>query len=119
MRFASPELIKMTADKTMIYNLVPREVDKATDMYSLAIVLFEIVGMEKAWADAKSVAEVERNVQDGRRPRFGTAGYARVEQHPGLKTLGELLDQCWTQDCFSRPTAEHILECIHAIDLKL
>lgn len=90
---------------------IPREVGPKLDVYSFAIVLFEIWTRAQPWmelqcADAEFHNSLSELLKKGTRPQIpqgceaAPAGYR------------ELMESCWAGDPASRPSFDEILETI-------
>lgn len=79
----------------------------STDVYSYAMVLFEIIEQTLPWAEVTGpvLAILENEVPKGRRPLFQRAS-------PGdqQRALQDLMISCWAHDPAQRPTFEAVIE---------
>lgn len=80
----------------------------ATDVYSFAIVLFEIIEQKLPWEEISGpiFAVLENEVPKGRRPKFERA--TPDDERYALQTL---MTSCWAPKAAHRPTFSAILEC--------
>jgi serine/threonine protein kinase len=83
---------------------------KPADVYSFAVVLFEILTARVPWRDEglRCAKEIARAVMAGQRPKVARAD---IEQAPG--GYCNLMERCWSQHPEERPTFEECFEILN------
>jgi hypothetical protein len=80
------------------------------DVYSYAIVLFEILTQQVPWSELPSkfmVNRLEEALRSGKRP---SASAARPEHHPEVAAFRALMERCWAQDPSARPSFDEVVQ---------
>eukprot|EP00943_MAST-04B_sp_MAST-4B-sp1_P001947 g1947.t1 len=91
----APEVMK---SRNVVYN-------QAVDVFSYAMVVFEIITAEIPWERAKDADEVFDNVEIGGRPAF--------TPHPEVpEVLIQIMKSAWKQDPEERPSFSEIFETL-------
>ncbi len=85
------------------------------DIYSLGIVLFEILHRHKAYPDAKSVVDIANLVKEGKRP---VAPEESTHLAP-LPSLRDLIHSCLEKTPSDRPSSRSVLACLREVGTKL
>ena len=88
--FAAPEIIKYS--RTDEYN-------EMVDVYSYAMVLYELISRRRPFQGLENKFEINAMVTEGKRPTFYDLPDVKVR----LLTLTELMLKCWAQDARKRP----------------
>jgi len=96
-RYTAPEVF--TRLKTGTQGSIPDEM--RSDVYSYAIIIWEMIVRHKPWEELKDVSEIELKVCSGERESIPVSIYQGV---PTLEFLNELLTCCWVQNSYKRPT---------------
>ncbi|KAL7132795.1 hypothetical protein ABFS83_12G098000 [Erythranthe nasuta] len=107
----SQDVYKMTGETGSYRYMAPevfkhRKYDKKTDVFSFAIILYEMLEGEPPMANYEPY-EAARYVSEGHRPAFRAKSFT-----PELK---ELTDQCWAGDMNQRPSFLEILKKLEKI----
>jgi len=77
------------------------EFDKASDVYSYAIILWELLERRVVWAHV-SVEQVEQLVTMGNRPPISNSNQNTKESM--RRGMVSLMQDCWSSMGFERPT---------------
>ena len=88
--FIAPEIFEYS--KTEEYN-------EMVDVYSYAMVLYELISRRRPFQQAQSALEINAMVKRGKRPAFYDLPHIKVR----LLTLTELMLKCWVQEATKRP----------------
>jgi len=80
----------------------------SADLYSFAILLWELLTLQKAFAYMPVEEHREMVVKNGQRPELDSFF---PQWSPALK---ELLEGCWSPDPFRRPTARDVYKSLKA-----
>eukprot|EP00505_MAST-04D_sp_SCG-Rhode-Island_P002845 Stramenopile-MAST_4_protein_2845 len=86
----------------------PFPFDQKCDVYSFAIVIWEIFTREAVWGNLESNDNILLAVTQGRRPPLDEGKY--VELYGG--DLLDILKRCWEQDPDDRPTFVEVVESL-------
>lgn len=84
---------------------------KASDVYSFAIVMWEIQSLQTPWKEL-DVYQIISFVPDGERPSVESAHGEGFVDAPGYRALMQL---AWHQDAKTRPTFEEIVEQVQQL----
>ena len=79
---------------------------KASDVYSFAVVLWEIRTLAVPWAQSGQWQVMHAVVEEGRRPEMDeppSPSFAGIDQYDAL------IEEAWTQEPSERPAFEHII----------
>jgi len=95
-QYAAPEL--PTEDAT-----------NKVDVYSFAIITWEMMYRQEAWSDIQFPAQIAERVESGERPKVGD----------GEPALIDMMTKCWAADAEMRPTFETIVQLLQAIHFTL
>lgn len=90
--FIAPEIFEYS--KTEEYN-------ELVDVYSYAMVLYELLSKRRPFHKVQSALEINAAVKEGKRPVF----YDLPDTKVRLLTLTELILKCWVQEPTKRPTS--------------
>ncbi|KAI3643202.1 hypothetical protein MP228_012757 [Amoeboaphelidium protococcarum] len=101
-RYAAPEVL---AKYTM-----PMELWFKRDIYSVSIVMNEILTRTKAWAQLR-LEDVVVNVKQGMRPPSGNQFF----NEPRCDNLLQIIDAAWAQDPVSRPHAADLVRVLNEL----
>ncbi|KAI3637789.1 hypothetical protein MIR68_004438 [Amoeboaphelidium protococcarum] len=85
---------------------------KASDIYSLAVTMYEMINRKKAWRKMKFREEIEKRVVTGGRPEFDEKVLSQASTRQSLQLLIDLTKQCWDHEVFARPTADIIIDAL-------
>jgi serine/threonine protein kinase len=86
---------------------------KATDVYAFASVCYEIFSGNWPFHDLKKEYQIMFAVQSGKRPPRPSHDLSRIR---GLNDeIWHLIDACWDQEPFQRPTSSQILNQLQAL----
>ena len=93
--FIAPEIFEYS--KTEEYN-------EMVDVYSYAMVLYELLSKRRPFNKAQSALEINEAIKEGRRPIF----YDLPDTKVRLLTLTELMLKCWVQEAIKRPKLHEV-----------
>ena len=93
--FIAPEIFEYS--KTEEYN-------ELVDVYSYAMVLYELLSRRRPFYHAQSALEINVAIKEGRRPIF----YDLPDTKVRLLTLTELMLKCWVQEATKRPKLHEV-----------
>ena len=83
-------------------NVIFEETTKKVDVYSYAIVLYEIITGIPAWDKIKKM-QLRVSILSGKRPEFPNSLKEEFSQ------IKEIIQKCWAQNPVDRPTFTEIL----------
>ena len=92
--FMAPEYLSRSTTSPARYN-------EACDVYSFAMVLWELVTRQQPWHELDNAVQIGMQVTGGARPAL-PAGLGVPDD------LRQLMEQCWAQDPLERPTAAQV-----------
>lgn len=84
---------------------------KAVDVYSFAIILWEMAARKQAWDGFKSMLELAVAVENGERPKMPPC-----ESSEGW--YNDIVVKCWNQDPIERPTFREIFDMFREHQLR-
>lgn len=81
---------------------------KASDVYSYALILFELLSGMQSWHMERVKCEFQlfNLVNEGKRPSWGPQ-YQEIDHR-----YIDLVESCWSQESAQRPTVDHILKTL-------
>ena len=90
--------------------------NKASDIFAMGVVLWEIMTMEFPWGNCNPWSIVS-SVRDGKRPPIPSREDIRgpVPQQGCYESYVALLKSCWAQQPGDRPGADELLTCLEEI----
>ena len=77
------------------------EYDSKVDVFSYAMVLYELISRRRPFYDCDSAIEVNNALKEGKRPRFYNIDNTKYS----LLTLTELMIKTWAQEAVKRPSS--------------
>ena len=80
------------------------EYDEVVDVYSFAMVLYELISKRRPFQQAQSSLEIDAMVKEGKRPAF----YDLLDTKVRFLTLTELMVKCWVQEAGRRPKMKDV-----------
>lgn len=80
------------------------EYDETVDVYSYAMVLYELISKRRPFHQAQSALEINSAIKDGKRPIFYDLPNTKVS----LFTLTDLMLNCWKQQATKRPKSSEV-----------
>jgi len=93
--FIAPEIVEYSNTE---------EYSEMVDVYSFAMVLYELISRRRPFQELKNQFEINAMVKEGKRPAFYDL--------PGIKvrflTLTELMLKCWVQEATNRPNMKDV-----------
>ena len=112
---SSHDVYKMTGETGSYRYMAPevfkhRRYDKKVDVYSFAMILYEMLEGEPPFA-SREPYEGAKYAAEGHRPHFRAKGYT--------PELQELTEQCWAHDMSQRPSFIEILKRLEKIKENL
>lgn len=90
--------------------LLGRPSNEKVDVYSFAVILYEMVSGQQIWSNLSYDDMVDVVVRRNERPDLAAAGSA---------ALGDLISQCWDPTPDARPSFRRILSRLLAMGAKL
>lgn len=87
------------------------EFSQASDVFSFAVLLFEVFERAQPWRD-KLPVEIRRKVIAGKRLR------THEERYPNRRML-ELMDDCWAAEADKRPTMDEVAQRLVSLSNKI
>jgi len=87
---------------------VPARLSSKTDVYSIGVMLWEMVERREAWSEAPNMLTLSTSVLNGIRPAFS----ARSAEYP--ESMRDIIKQCWHQERHCRPSAAQLYQQISA-----
>jgi len=110
-RYTAPEVFLRLKSRTQASS----EEEKKGDVYSFAIVVWEMLTRKKPWDNCKTSDEVENLVRQGKREEIPTTPLKKTNSSGGVThlqyfdTLTALVKRCWSQNPADRPHFAAIL----------
>jgi len=104
-RYTAPEVFSRSRANVTD---VPFEIEVKADIYSFAVILYEIITRRKPWEQYSTPSEIESVVLQGH----------REDLPKDSNQLNELVSQCWSQNSADRPTSSFILQKLRQIISK-
>ncbi|KAI3632723.1 hypothetical protein MIR68_009243 [Amoeboaphelidium protococcarum] len=92
------------------------KIAKAGDMYSVGVVMYEIMNRIIPWTELKvDYAAIEKAVMNGVRPHIRDEVQMRWQDDVRLASYVKLFQQLWDQNPLNRPDAQQALAILNAI----
>ncbi|KAI3646019.1 hypothetical protein MP228_008947 [Amoeboaphelidium protococcarum] len=92
------------------------KIAKAGDMYSVGVVMYEIMNRTIPWTELKvDYAAIEKAVMNGVRPHIRDEVQMRWQDDVRLASFVKLFQQLWDQNPLNRPDAQQALAILNAI----
>jgi len=107
-RYAAPEVL---ANMALMITTDP-EMDKKSDVYSFAIIIWEMVTRHVPW-EGLSREQIEVSVRSGSRPQFAPS--LTTGEDPALTILTEMAQSCWQENPNFRPSFDQITSKIASL----
>jgi len=111
--YAAPEVLKRRVDKSVLICH-----PKFIDVYSFAIVAFEVLTGEEPYGNIKSKAELKRGIIEGIvRPPLRAE--CRKEKFLREERLISLIESCWHGDPSERPSFSKIVDVLNSVRVQI
>ena len=104
--YAAPEALSPPQQEDPHVN---PELVKAADVYSLAVILFELATRVPPWAQETTPDMVVKKVAAGMRPYPRKMPLGPKQYHQQLR---DLIERCWAQQAFMRPRMTEVVDAM-------
>lgn len=99
-RWSAPEVIRDS------------KVSKAADVYSFAIIMWELLTWQQPFEDMMSIQVIYSAVHDNSRPVVPADGDLPGEPGPSLGLYKQVMEQCWDGNAAKRPSFDKLVTLI-------
>jgi hypothetical protein len=114
--YAGPEVLdRLFANPPQNVSQFPKaqQLSTAADTYAFAIVVYELLTRMFPWKELNSLDDLHRCVKAGDRPTIPSDLRMLSNTDMHVKTMLDVMIQCWHGDPFSRPRMSVVLNQLH------